>query len=82
MKETAIRPEDLLVLIDRELRRRAPRDCDRCSVSLPFRLPAAMPGGGDWHAMPEGDCPTHCTLLVEEIVEELRRRYRLAGSPG
>ena len=66
---------DLFVLLDREFRRRKPRDCAGCIVQLPFRV-----RGSDWEAIAPGNCAHGCNAVFEEIVREFQRLYALKQS--
>jgi hypothetical protein len=68
---------DLWVLLDREFRRRRPRECDACFVSLPFRIDARE-GAANWEVDIRQDCGKRCELVLEELVSELRARHDLS----
>jgi hypothetical protein len=68
---------DLFVLLDREFRRRRPRECHDCFVSLPYRVDVRGEGGGNWELVIPTMCDHACALVVEEMVSEFRAMYDL-----
>ena len=72
---TELTAADLFVLLEREFRRRRRRECDACSLSLPF----ALNGGsaGDWDLVMPRPCPQGCEEVAEELLAEFRGRYAL-----
>ena len=68
---------DLWVLLDREFRRRRPRECGACFVPLPFRVdtPEGVP---NWE-VDIRSCDKRCELILEELVQELQARHDLAS---
>jgi hypothetical protein len=78
----AMQAADLFVVLDKAYRRRA-RRCGRCGFSLPypvFRDDDAEPGA--WTVMPSADCSHDCTELLEELVGNFQKEYRLARQGG
>ena len=67
---------DLWVLLDREFRRRRPRDCDACFVPLPFRVDT-RDDAPNWE-VDVRSCGKRCEFVLEELVHELQGRYALA----
>ena len=68
---------DLWVLLDREFRRRRPRECAACFVPMPFQVPARN-GGANWDMdIPQG-CGHRCGFVLEELVRELQKAHRLS----
>ena len=68
---------DLWVLLDREFRRRRPRECEACSVPLPFRVdtPDGVP---NWEVDIRA-CGERCHYILEELVEMFRRTHQLVS---
>ena len=66
---------DLWVLLDREFRRRRPRECGACYVPLPFRVDTRN-GEANWEADIRG-CGERCAFLLEELVQEFQRTHEL-----
>ena len=68
---------DLFVLLDREYRRRRPRECDACFVQLPFRVDAPVNGNANWElVIPQ--CRQACESVLQDLVTEFQERYALA----
>ena len=67
---------DLWVLLDREFRRRRPRECTACFVSLPFRVDAPE-GSPNWEVDIPSGCGKRCELVIEELVQELQAQHDL-----
>ena len=70
---------DLFVLIDREYRRRKPRDCVVCYVALPYRIDRPEEETANWEVVIPTGCRWGCDLLLEEIVSQFQERYDLSS---
>lgn len=68
---------DLWVLLDREFRRRRPRECEACFVTFPFRVDATE-GEPNWDVDIRTECGKRCGLILEELVRELRDSHDMA----
>ena len=68
---------DLFVLLDREFRRRSPRECAACFVPLPYRIDAREQASANWELVPPSSCRQGCDLLIEELVAEFQEKYDL-----
>ena len=79
MKRTSTTAADLFVLLDREFRRRKPRECATCYVSLPYRIDTRAGEGTNWEIVLPSGCGWGCDLLLEEIVGEFQELYKLNG---
>src|SRR5687768_2274969 len=55
-KKEALKPEELYVLLDREFRRRRPRECGTCYVQLPYRVDANRSTAGNWEVLLPPGC--------------------------
>ena len=67
---------DLFVLLDREFRRRRPRECAGCFVQLPYRVDAK----GDtpnWEIVTPAACKLGCHEVFDGLVEEFQQLYDL-----
>ena len=69
---------DLFVLLDREFRRRKPRECEACFVQLPYRTDARRNGEANWELVVPDKCERGCANALEDIVQQYRERYDLA----
>lgn len=78
MKRTCTSAADLFVLIDREFRRRKPRECTGCYVPLPYRVDGE--GSANWEMVIPTTCPWGCEQLLDEIVSEFQELYDLGES--
>jgi len=76
-QRTSTTAADLFVLIDREFRRRKPRECANCYVALPYRIDAPDVDTANWEIVPPSGCPWGCSLLLDEIVGEFQQLYKL-----
>ena len=77
-RRTAMSAADLFVLLDREYRRRRPRECGDCSVQLPFRVDAPINGNANWElVIPR--CQLACESVMQEVVLEFQERYALSA---
>jgi hypothetical protein len=75
-KRAPMSAADLFVLLDREFRRRQPRECGACYVQLPFRVDAAADGNANWEVVITR-CPIACESVLQELVAEFQQRYEL-----
>lgn len=73
--KTELTAADLFVLLEREFRRRR-RDCDACSVSLPFPVEGHSETGA-WDMVMPQNCAQGCEEIVETLLSQLRERYAL-----
>ena len=72
---------DLFVLLDREFRRRQPRDCRSCYVPLPFRIEGAVNGSSNWEVVTP-QCPLQCESVLQDVVLEFQKCYELSPPPA
>jgi hypothetical protein len=79
MAREPIGAADLFVLLDREFRRRTPEACRTCFVSQPFRVNGTHRDAPDWDVVPLGECPNNCRLVLDDLVAQMKRKYRLAA---
>ena len=75
-RRTALSAADLFVLLDREFRRRQPRDCRACYMQLPFRVDAPPPRP-NWEVVTPR-CEWDCESVLQDVVREMQGRYMLA----
>ena len=75
-KRTAVTAADLFVLLDREFRRRKPRDCPDCFVQLPYRVDARG-ADANWEVVTPAGCTNGCEAAFEELVAEFQALYDL-----
>lgn len=76
--KTPLNSTDLWVLLDREFRRRRPRECTSCFVPLPFRVDA-RDGAPNWEVdIPRG-CGRLCELVLEDLVAQLQGQHELSA---
>ena len=80
MKRTCTSAADLFVLIDREFRRRKPRECTGCYVPLPYRVDGDGEESANWEMVIPTTCAWGCEHLLDEIVREFQELYDL-GQP-
>jgi hypothetical protein len=73
---------DLFVVLDKAYRRRT-RRCGQCGFSLPFPVfrddheePAS------WSIMPSEECTAECLDMLDRLVAELQKSYRLSEPSG
>jgi hypothetical protein len=78
-RKTVVTAADLFVLLDREFRRRKPRECATCFVQLPFRVDRDEAGAANWELVPPPPCTRGCALVLEEMVAEFQRQYDLSS---
>lgn len=75
-KKTALTAADLFVLLDREFRRRRPRECASCDVQLPY--PVARSGApSNWETLVPVGCGHACATVFEDVLAEFQRLYDL-----
>ena len=74
---TALTSSDLFVLMDREFRRRQPRECSGCFIQLPYRVDTRGQASANWEMVMPPDCGNGCGLLVDELVSEFQSLYDL-----
>ena len=76
--KTSLTAADLFVLLDREFRRRRPRQCQACEVQLPYHVDRAG-GVSNWESLvPTTGCGSGCATIFEEILAEFQQYYELA----
>ena len=75
---TEIFPADLYVLLEREFKRRKPRECDACYIQLPYRVDRADPAEANWELVIPAACPRGCRVVIEDLVQEFGGLYDLA----
>ena len=75
-KRAPMSAADLFVLLDREFRRRQPRECGACYVQLPFRVDVPAGGNANWEVV-IASCPVACESVLQELVAEFQERYEL-----
>jgi hypothetical protein len=78
-QRTTMTAADLFVLLDREFRRRKPRECGTCFVQLPYRIDVMGTGDANWELMIPPPCSFACASLLEDIASEYQARYDLAS---
>ena len=78
-RRTAVSAADLFVLLDREFRRRQPRECRACYVPLPFRTDGPPNGRSNWEIVTPR-CSWRCESVLQDLVQELQQRYELASA--
>ena len=66
------------MLIDREFRRRKPRECTACYVPLPYRVDRAEDQAANWELLVPTSCAWGCDMLLDEIVGQFQDLYDLA----
>jgi hypothetical protein len=75
-RKTALTSADLFVLLDREFRRRRPRECGACEVQLPYLV--QRPGGAaNWESLVSVGCARGCSNAFEDLLAEFQRLYDL-----
>jgi hypothetical protein len=75
--KTAVTAADLFVLLDREFRRRKPRECSVCFIQLPYRIDVRKAGDANWEMVTPAACGKGCDLVVEELLGEFQSLYEL-----
>ena len=73
---------DLFVMLDREFRRRQPRDCGDCYVQLPFRVDAGRVGQANWEVVTPSSCALQCVSVLQDVVQEFQQQYDLITARG
>src|SRR6187200_1097904 len=74
----AMEAADLFVVLDKAYRRRA-RRCGKCGFSLPYPIfRNDDEDAGAWSVMPSADCSHDCTEILEELVGNFQKDYRLS----
>ena len=77
--KSALTAADLFVLLDREFRRRKPRECATCHIQLPYRVTQNGGFESNWDAVMPQHCANGCEVVFEELVQEFQARYQLKG---
>ena len=75
-KKTALAAADLFVLLDREFRRRRPRECGSCEPQLPYRVERDN-AHANWEALVPMGCAKECATVFEDLLVEFQRLYEL-----
>jgi hypothetical protein len=74
---TEIDAADLYVLLQREFRRRQPRECATCFVQLPFRVDRRDEQASNWELVMPPPCEKGCAPILEELILEYGMLYDL-----
>ena len=82
IRRTPVTAADLFVLLDREFRRRKPRDCNGCFIQLPYRVDSKESETPNWEMLPPPDCGNSCALVLEELLTEFQSLYSLTSPVG
>ena len=77
-RKTAMSAADLFVLLDREYRRRRPRECVQCFVQMPFRVDTHATAHSNWEVLIPPSCEASCESLLQDLVLEFQQVYELA----
>ncbi len=77
---TQIDAADLYVLLQREFRRRQPRECEHCFVQLPFRVDRQDESAANWELIMPRPCARGCAPVLEELTLEFGLLYDLKPS--
>jgi len=82
-RKTPLAAADLFVLLDREFRRRRPRECESCEAQLPYAVDRAG-ALANWEVMVPLGCSRGCATVFEEMLAEFQRLYDLKpeGQPA
>jgi hypothetical protein len=75
---TGVTPADLFVLLDREFRRRKPRECAACFIQLPYRVDVKE--GPNWEVVTPPRCGKGCEEVFEALVQEFQSLYQLKNA--
>ena len=76
MNKTGVTAADLFVLLDREFRRRKPRECTDCFVQLPYRVDAKG-SAANWEVVTPRGCTPGCEAVFDELITEYQALYDL-----
>jgi len=74
---TELPAADLYVLLQRELRRRQPAQCESCFMQLPFQVDRRDPEAANWEVVTPPLCDNGCAAVIDEIVYEFGLLYDL-----
>ena len=77
MNKSAMTAADLFVLLDREFRRRKPRECTTCHIQLPYRVTQSGGFDANWDVVLPQHCGLGCEAVFEEVVQEFQALYQL-----
>jgi hypothetical protein len=75
IQRQSVSAADLFVMLDREFRRRQPRECGGCYVQLPFRVDVGA-GQANWEVVTQS-CVLRCEAVLQDLVQEFQRQYDL-----
>lgn len=81
-RRQSVSAADLFVMLDREFRRRQPRDCGDCYVQLPFRVDASRAGRANWEVVAPICCALQCEAVLQDVVQEFQEQYELITMRG
>ena len=81
MKKTVLAAGDLFALLEREIRRRSPRECGACDMPMPYMVAHSHEYESNWQVLMPGRCGMGCSDVIEEIVADFQQRYALPGGP-
>ncbi|HEX4780766.1 MAG TPA: hypothetical protein VH301_08450 [Usitatibacter sp.] len=74
---TELPAADLYVLLQRELRRRQPAQCQSCFMQLPFRVDRRDADAPNWEVVAPPLCDHGCAEVIEDLVFEFGLQYDL-----
>ncbi len=72
---TTISPAKLYAILDREWKKRRPRECSKCRIPLPYWRDRPDDVSANWHIGTPSDCPNNCHVVIAELLAELWTRY-------
>ena len=70
---------DFYVVLERAFRRKT-RSCGRCVFSMPFRVGSTAAREANWAVIPSEDCTQRCRDILEDLIADFQRAYRLSDS--
>jgi hypothetical protein len=72
---TTITGAQLYAILDREFRRLKPKECQRCSVPLPYYRKPPDDVSANWQIGTPSECPNNCHVVIAEMLTRLWTLY-------
>lgn len=80
MSRKAVSLEELFTILGEEFARARPAECRSCVTPLPMRRAPADEVSSNWFIVDAEDCPSHCRVVLAEIVTRLMSELELERS--
>src|SRR5437764_1464118 len=67
-ERTVISPAQLYAILDREFKKRRPKQCSKCRIPLPYFRKPPDEVSANWHIGTPSECPEGCDAIIAELL--------------